>query len=37
MITKTFDVALDMKRSSSREFEVVEGDSGNIIRVVFDG
>ena len=33
MITKTFDVALDMKRSSSREFEVVEGDSGNIIRV----
>ena len=34
MITKTFDVALDMKRSSSREFEVVEGDSGNIIRVV---
>ena len=33
MITKTFDVALDMKRSSSREFEVVEGDSGNIVRV----
>ena len=33
MITKTFDVSLDMKRSSSRDFEVVEGDSGNVIRV----
>jgi hypothetical protein len=33
-VNKTFEIALDIKRSSSnREFEVVEGDNGNILVV----
>lgn len=34
MVTKIFDIALDLKRSlSNREFELVEGDTGNIFHI----
>ena len=34
MVTKIFEIAVDLKRPpSNREFELVEGDTGNVFHI----